>query len=111
MGKEGLRAFSMLGLCSIILETGLKKNVVSLFVWWCCDILTPTCRFLQQYFQKDVPARFDSCPDVLFNAAYGVKYSAKRMKKWEKDYVALKTKEQEDQEEVRVRILFGFTSI
>ena len=66
---------------------------------------------MQQYFQKEVPARFDSCPDVLFNAADGVKYSAKRMKKWEKDYVALKTKEQEDQEEVRVRILFGFTSI
>ena len=57
----------------------------------------------QQYFQKEVPARFDPCPDVLFTAAYGVKYSAKRMKKWEKDYVALKTKEQEDQEEVRVR--------
>jgi len=58
---------------------------------------------LQQYFQKEVPARFDPCPDVLFTAAYSVKYSAKRMKKWEKDYVALKTKEQEDQEEVRVK--------
>lgn len=31
-----------------------------------------------------------------------MKYSAKRMKKWEKDYTTLKTKEQEDQEEVRV---------
>lgn len=61
------------------------------------------CLLLQQYFQKEVPARFDPCPDVLFTAAYGVKYSVKRMKKWEKDYVALKTKEQEDQEEVRVR--------
>ena len=60
-------------------------------------------RWLQQYFQKEVPARFDPCPDVLFTAAYGVKYSAKRMKKWEKDYVTLKTKEQEDQEEVRVK--------
>ena len=49
-----------------------------------------------------MPARFDPCPDPLFVAAYNVKYSAKRMKKWEKEYTALKTKEQEDQEEVRV---------
>ena len=55
-----------------------------------------------QYFQKEVPARFDSCADQLFAAAYNVKYSARRMKKWEKDYTALKTKEMEDQEEVRV---------
>lgn len=60
----------------------------------------------RQYFQKEVPARFDPCPDPLFVAAYNVKYSAKRMKKWEKEYTALKTKEQEDQEEVRVLLYF-----
>ncbi len=53
-----------------------------------------------------MPARFDPCPDPLFVAAYNVKYSAKRMKKWEKEYTALKTKEQEDQEEVRVLLYF-----
>ncbi len=45
---------------------------------------------------------------MLFQAAYNVKYSAKRIRKLEKDYIALKTKEQEDQEEVRVSSLaFG----
>ena len=64
---------------------------------------------LRQFFQKEVPARYDPCPDVLFQAAYNVKYSAKRIRKLEKDYIALKTKEQEDQEEVRVSSLaFGF---
>lgn len=53
-----------------------------------------------------MPARFDSCPDPLFIAAYNVKYSTKKMKKWEKDYTTLKTKEQEDQEEVRVKSIF-----
>ena len=57
-----------------------------------------------QFFQKEIPSRFDSCPDVLLAAAYSVKYSAKRMKKWEKDYTTLKIKEQEDLEEVRVRV-------
>lgn len=37
-------------------------------------------------------------------AAYSVKYSAKRIKKWEKDYTTLKIKEQEDLEEVRVGV-------
>ena len=62
-----------------------------------------------QYFQKEVPVRFDSCPDLLFAAAYSVKYSVKRMKKWEKAYTALKIKEQEDQEEVRVYIVNAST--
>lgn len=59
--------------------------------------------WMLQFFQKEVPSRFDSIPDVLMAAAYSVKYSAKRMKKWEKDYTTLKIKEQEDLEEVRVR--------
>ncbi|XP_046444293.1 ecotropic viral integration site 5 ortholog-like isoform X1 [Daphnia pulex] len=65
------------------------------------DLLSQDMEGMLKYFQKEVPARFDPCPDPLFVAAYNVKYSAKRMKKWEKEYTALKTKEQEDQEEVR----------
>ncbi|KAK4036039.1 ecotropic viral integration site 5 ortholog isoform X3 [Daphnia magna] len=65
------------------------------------DLLSQDMEGMLKYFQKEVPARFDPCPDPLFAAAYNVKYSAKRMKKWEKEYTALKTKEQEDQEEVR----------
>jgi len=65
------------------------------------ELLSLDMEGMLKFFQKEIPSRFDSCPDVLLAAAYSVKYSAKRMKKWEKDYTTLKIKEQEDLEEVR----------
>lgn len=65
------------------------------------ELLSLDMEGMLKFFQKEVPSRFDSIPDVLMAAAYSVKYSAKRMKKWEKDYTTLKIKEQEDLEEVR----------
>lgn len=36
---------------------------------------------LLQFLQKDMPALFDTDPDLLTNCAYQVKYNAKKMKK------------------------------
>jgi hypothetical protein len=50
-----------------------------------------------------MPALFEPDPDSLMHLAFQVKYNPKKMKKLEKDYTVMKTKEQEDQVELRVR--------
>ena len=96
-GKDDLLSLDMEGMLKVKRETYVKTTSIDTVFDY--DFLF---LFNLKYFQKEVPARFDPCPDPLFTAAYNVKYSLKRMKKWEKDYTTLKTKEQEDQEEVRV---------
>lgn len=116
LGKEDLLSLDMEGM----LKVGFTQNAIMMMRIFflfshllCVCVRTPktidekeskyACVIcFPQYFQKEVPSRYDSCPDALFAAAYNVKYSARRIKKLEKDYIALKSKEQEDQEEVRV---------
>ncbi|XP_012737976.2 ecotropic viral integration site 5 protein homolog isoform X3 [Fundulus heteroclitus] len=54
-----------------------------------------------QHFQKVVPHQFDSGPDKVIQAACQVKYNAKKMKKLEKEYTTIKTKEMEEQVEIK----------
>ncbi|XP_029473952.1 ecotropic viral integration site 5 protein homolog isoform X6 [Rhinatrema bivittatum] len=54
-----------------------------------------------QHFQKVVPHQFDGGPDKLIQASYQVKYNAKKMKKLEKEYTTIKTKEMEEQIEIK----------
>ncbi|KAM9326756.1 ecotropic viral integration site 5 protein homolog isoform 1-T1 [Gastrophryne carolinensis] len=54
-----------------------------------------------QHFQKVIPHQFDGEPDKLIQAAYQVKYNAKKMKKLEKEYTTIKTKEMEEQVEIK----------
>ncbi|XP_015241017.1 PREDICTED: ecotropic viral integration site 5 protein homolog isoform X2 [Cyprinodon variegatus] len=54
-----------------------------------------------QYFQKVIPHQLDSGPDKVIQAAYQVKYNVKKMKKLEKDYTTIKTKEMEEQVEIK----------
>ncbi|XP_008107448.2 ecotropic viral integration site 5 protein homolog isoform X4 [Anolis carolinensis] len=54
-----------------------------------------------QHFQKVVPHQFDGGPDKLIQVAYQVKYNAKKMKKLEKEYTTIKTKEMEEQVEIK----------
>uniref|UniRef100_A0AAR2IQ76 Rab-GAP TBC domain-containing protein n=1 Tax=Pygocentrus nattereri TaxID=42514 RepID=A0AAR2IQ76_PYGNA len=56
-----------------------------------------------QYFQKVIPHQLDSGPDKVIQVAYQVKYNAKKMKKLEKEYTTIKTKEMEEQVEIKVR--------
>uniref|UniRef100_A0AAY5ESD3 Rab-GAP TBC domain-containing protein n=1 Tax=Electrophorus electricus TaxID=8005 RepID=A0AAY5ESD3_ELEEL len=53
------------------------------------------------YFQKVVPHQLDSGPDKVIQVAYQVKYNAKKMKKLEKEYTTIKTKEMEEQVEIK----------
>ncbi|XP_054916498.1 ecotropic viral integration site 5 protein homolog isoform X3 [Poeciliopsis prolifica] len=54
-----------------------------------------------QHFQKVIPHQFESGPDKVIQAAYQVKYNAKKMKKLEKEYTTIKTKEMEEQVEIK----------
>ncbi|XP_057627070.1 ecotropic viral integration site 5 protein homolog isoform X5 [Chionomys nivalis] len=54
-----------------------------------------------QHFQKVVPHQFDGGPDKLIQSAYQVKYNSKKMKKLEKEYTTIKTKEMEEQVEIK----------
>ncbi|XP_073213150.1 ecotropic viral integration site 5 protein homolog isoform X6 [Lepidochelys kempii] len=54
-----------------------------------------------QHFQKVIPHQFDSGPDKLIQASYQLKYNAKKMKKLEKEYTTIKTKEMEEQVEIK----------
>lgn len=63
--------------------------------------------FLSQYFQKDMPANFDSDPEGVINLAFSIKINQKKMKKLEKEYTTMKTKEKEDEIELRVCHFMG----
>uniref|UniRef100_A0A8C7N820 Ecotropic viral integration site 5 n=1 Tax=Oncorhynchus kisutch TaxID=8019 RepID=A0A8C7N820_ONCKI len=54
-----------------------------------------------QYFQRVIPHQLESGPDKVILAAYNVKYNAKKMKKLEKEYTTIKTKEMEEQVEIK----------
>uniref|UniRef100_G1QKJ8 Ecotropic viral integration site 5 like n=1 Tax=Nomascus leucogenys TaxID=61853 RepID=G1QKJ8_NOMLE len=55
----------------------------------------------KRYFQRVIPHQFDSCPDKLVLKAYQVKYNPKKMKRLEKEYAAMKSKEMEEQIEIK----------
>ena len=57
---------------------------------------------LLQYFQKDMPASFEADPEGVINLAFSIKINQKKMKKLEKEYTTMKTKEKEDEIELRV---------
>ncbi|XP_077963785.1 ecotropic viral integration site 5 protein homolog isoform X11 [Gasterosteus aculeatus] len=54
-----------------------------------------------QHFQRVIPHQLDSGPDKVIQAAYQVKYNGKKMKKLEKEYTTIKTKEMEEQVEIK----------
>ena len=57
---------------------------------------------LLQYFQKDMPANFEADPEGVIHLAFSIKINQKKMKKLEKEYTTMKTKEKEDEIELRV---------
>lgn len=65
------------------------------------ELLSMDMEGMLQHFQKTLFSQYEGDPDRLFGTAFAVKYSAKKMKKIEKEYTALKSKENEDQIELR----------
>ena len=48
-----------------------------------------------------MPAKFESDPEEVINLAFSLKINHKKMKKMEKEYTTMKTKEKEDEIELR----------
>ncbi|CAH6777133.1 Evi5 [Phodopus roborovskii] len=68
------------------------------------DLMQLDMEGMLQHFQKVIPHQFDGGPDKLIQSAYQVKYNSKKMKKLEKEYTTIKTKEMEEQVEIKVSI-------
>ena len=49
-----------------------------------------------------MPANFEADPEGVINLAFSIKINQKKMKKLEKEYTTMKTKEKEDEIELRV---------
>ncbi|XP_036111324.1 ecotropic viral integration site 5 protein homolog isoform X2 [Molossus molossus] len=114
-----------LGLCMYQFECMIQEHLPELFVhfqsqsfhtsmyassWFLTIFLTtfplPIATrifdiFMSEHFQKVIPHQFDGSPDKLIQAAYQVKYNSKKMKKLEKEYTTIKTKEMEEQVEIK----------
>ncbi|XP_008191344.2 ecotropic viral integration site 5 ortholog isoform X2 [Tribolium castaneum] len=54
-----------------------------------------------KFFQKELPVKAEADPENLMQVAYNMKYNAKKMKKLEKEYNVIKTKEQEEMAELK----------
>lgn len=65
------------------------------------DLLQHDMEGMLRYFQKEMPAKCEADPDYLISLAMQVKYSSKKMKKLEKDYMSYKAREQEEMVELR----------
>lgn len=60
------------------------------------DLLSLDMEGMLKYFQKELPAKAEADHDALMNLAYATKVNPKKMKKLEKEYTVIKTKEQGD---------------
>ena len=49
-----------------------------------------------------MPAKFEADPEGVINLAFSIKINQKKMKKLEREYTTMKTKEKEDEIELRV---------
>ncbi|XP_055299476.1 ecotropic viral integration site 5 ortholog isoform X9 [Sitodiplosis mosellana] len=65
------------------------------------SLLSLDMEAMLKYFQKDLPEIVERDPEQLFNLAFSMKINTKQMKKWEKEYAAVRKKEQEEMGELR----------
>ncbi|XP_047480983.1 ecotropic viral integration site 5 ortholog-like isoform X3 [Penaeus chinensis] len=65
------------------------------------DLFCMDMEGMLKYFQRDLPAKFEADPETYFSLAYSLRYNPKKMKKMEKEYTAMKTKEQEELVELK----------
>uniref|UniRef100_A0AAR5PP63 Rab-GAP TBC domain-containing protein n=1 Tax=Dendroctonus ponderosae TaxID=77166 RepID=A0AAR5PP63_DENPD len=65
------------------------------------DLMSLDMEGMLKYFQKELPAKAEADPEGLLQMAYGMKYNAKKMKKLEKEYHVIKSKEQEEMTELK----------
>jgi len=80
----------------VIFRLGLACLTIGKEELFCMDM-----EGMLKYFQRDLPTKVEADPETYFNLAYSMRYNAKKMKKMEKEYTAMKTKEQEELVELK----------
>ncbi|KAJ0183872.1 hypothetical protein K1T71_000295 [Dendrolimus kikuchii] len=60
------------------------------------DLLSLDMESILKYIQKELPAKAEADQDAFMNLSYSIKVNPKKMKKLEKEYTVIKTKEQGD---------------
>merc|ERR1712168_798840 len=65
------------------------------------ELLSHDMEGVLKYFQKEMPAIFEQDQDAIFNMAFQLKINQKKMKRLEKEYYTMKSKEKEDEIELR----------
>merc|ERR1711997_1294277 len=68
------------------------RLAISLLLIGKSELLVQDMEGVIRYFQKEMPANFESDPDEVISVAFGLKINQKRMKKMEKEYTTMKTK-------------------
>ena len=63
-----------------------------------------------KYFQKEMPKKFDADQEAVFSMAFLIKINQKKMRRLEKEYTTMKSKEKEDEIELRVSAFVAFNS-
>ena len=61
-----------------------------------------------KYFQKEMPKKFDADQEAVFSMAFLIKINQKKMRRLEKEYTTMKSKEKEDEIELRVSACVPF---
>ncbi|XP_030026753.1 ecotropic viral integration site 5 ortholog isoform X5 [Manduca sexta] len=60
------------------------------------DLLSLDMESILKYIQRELPAKAEADQDAFMNLSYSIKVNPKKMKKLEKEYTVIKTKEQGD---------------
>ena len=58
-----------------------------------------------------MPSKFEADPEPIFHMAFSQKINQKKMKKLEKEYTTMKTKEKEDEIELRVSVCLNYLNL
>ncbi|XP_066148562.1 ecotropic viral integration site 5 ortholog isoform X2 [Euwallacea fornicatus] len=88
----------------VFLSEGMEiifKVALSMLILGKDDLMSLDMEGMLKYFQKELPAKAEADPEGLLQMAYNMKYNAKKMKKLEKEYHVIKSKEQEEMTELK----------
>ncbi|CAK1554995.1 unnamed protein product [Leptosia nina] len=83
----------------VFLSEGIEivfKVAIALLTLGKDDLLSLDMENILKYIQKELPAKAEADQDSFMNLAYSIKVNPKKMKKLEKEYTTIKTKEQSD---------------
>nr|CAB3243940.1 EVI5-like protein [Phallusia mammillata] len=98
-----------LGVASRIMDVFISEGMEIIFRLGLAMLLGSQQQLIQmdmegmlKLIQKELPEFYNKDPDLLFQKGYLlVRYNAKKMKKLEKEYMTMRSKEQEEQVEMR----------